>query len=463
MQVRGNPYSLVKSTGFPVDLYPFQQDAVNDLAPLPRSALYFDPGCGKTYTSLAMAQYKLIRSHCDTVLVIVPPVLLINWARNIGRIPGATHVVYAGTPVQRKRINLNVNYIIVGVQIFKKDFAHITASLCNKAVFGIVDEAQMLKNVTSDNYKRVSEFFMTNQICLLTGTPMSTPPDTYALIKLVTPEVYKTFYQWSSIHIEEVDFFKRPVKYKNLDLLSKNLTLCASRVIKEDVLTDLPEVTLTELTYDLSPEHLKLYRTLADEQLVKLESGDKIDLTSTSALWNALSQVPANAEHFSSGKINSSVLDLIEQVIDELGGKKLVLFCHYRMTTRRLLERFAEHNPACVYGETKDRQAEIDRFINNETCRVIVLQLQAGAAGVDGLQDVCCDAMFVELPYMASTFRQAIARLHREGQKLPVNIRVCVAQRTLQKKTWDVVMERDSLTNLVIRGPKSIRESIYGE
>jgi len=456
-------YNLVKARGhFPIDLYEFQQEAVEELSPLDRSALYLDVGTGKTLTSLAIAVYKLITGMAETVLIIVPPVLLANWARNIAKIPGVTYSIYAGTPAQRKRIDLNKQFIVVGIQIFKRDFAYLNERLQEKAVFGIVDEAQMLKNPASDNFRKVRDFFIHQQICLLTGTPLSIPTDGYALIKLVSPNIYKTQYQFESIHVAERDFFKKPTKYANLDLLHKNLMLSAIRVLKEDVLLDLPEVTYSPIYYELAPEHLTLYRRLADEQMVKLTNGEKIDLTNVSALYQALQQIPCNAEHFSEGAVQSTALDLVDEVLDELGDKKLVVFCHYKMTTRRLLDHLSRHNAVAVYGETKDRQAQLDRFIKDPDCRVIILQNQAASAGIDGLQDVCRDALFLEMPYRSTTFRQAVARLHRDGQKNGVNIRVAIANRTIQKRIWDIVMELDTLVNSVIRGPQDLRDAING-
>lgn len=457
-------YELVRTRGqFPVDLYPFQQRAVEELAPLDRTALYLDVGCGKTLTSLAIAQYKIITGVCNTVLIIVPPVLMDNWSRTVAKIPGATHVMYRGTPAQRKNIDLSVRFIIVGIQIFKRDYAHIVKSMTGRLVFGIVDEAQMLKNPTTDNFKKVREFFSTEQLCLLTGTPMSTPPDAYALIKLVSPGVYRTFNQWSSIHVAEVDFFKKPTKYMNLDLLSKNLMLNAVRVIKEDVLQDLPELTYTPIHYDLNPDHLALYRRIADDQMVKLEEGGKLDLTNVSALWNALSQLPANAEHFSQGETDSTVYELVDAVLDELGGRKLIIFCQYRMTVKRLREKLASYNPAVLFGETKDRQAEIDKFVEDPSCLVFIANTSAGGAGIDTLQHVSSDLLFIELPHTAAMFHQATARAHRAGQRNAVNCRIAIANKTLQNRAWDIVMERDSLINSIIRGPQDIRAALAGD
>lgn len=458
-------YGWLKSQReLPVELYPFQRTAVEDLTPYDRLALYFDVGTGKTYTSIFIALTTLDKRWVDKVVVVVPPVLIPNWSRTIAKFKGTTQTIYAGTPKQRKEIQFDGQFIIVGIQILKKDYSEFHKKIGDAKLFIIVDEAQMLKNPASDNFKKINDLAYDQRLCLLTGTPLSVPTDAYAYIKLVTPGVYKSQYQFESIHVEERDFWDKPVKYANLDMLTRNLMLQAHRVLKEDVLLDLPELVYTPIYYDLDPKHLKLYRMLAEEQMAKFSDGTKLDLTNASALFQALQQVPCSAEHFSCGEVRSTVLDLVDAVMEELGGRKLVIFCHYRMTTTRLLDHLKDYGAVALFGGTaaNERQANIDRFVNDKSCQVIILQFKSGGAGIDSLQEVCSDILMVELPYRAADLRQAVARVHRDGQKTGVNCRVAIALQTLQVKLWDYVQDNDSLINTVIRGPGGIREAING-
>lgn len=458
------PYKELKSkVDLPVELYEFQQAAVNALGPLPRLGLYFDVGCGKTFTAIVISLYKMLYTGVEKVVVIMPPVLLQNWKRNIEKFPDTDVLVYAGTPAQRKKLKFDKKFILVGIQMFKRDIKRFEAELGHCRLFIVVDEAQALKNPASDNFKFVRDFSLINDLCLLTGTPLSVPEDGYAYIKLLTPEVYKSQYQFESIHVTERDFrTNKPKEYAHLDMLNRNLLLVAHRVLKEDVLKDLPELTYTPIYYDLEPEHLKLYNRMVDEQMVKLTNGGKIDLTNVSALYQALQQVPCSAEYFSEGRVRSTVYDLIDAVMDELAGKKLVIFCHYRRTTTQLLEYLSGFGAVALWGDTKDRQAPIDTFVKDPKCKIIILQIQAASAGIDGLQDVCQDMLFVEMPYRAATFHQAIARLHRDGQKNGVNCRVAIAQKTLQVRVWEFLQDNDSLVNTVIRGAQDIRAALEG-
>lgn len=450
-------------TLFPT-LREYQEEAVNELAPIDRMGIYLDVGTGKTITSIVIALYKLIIGDISRVICLMPPILITNWYRTLSKIPGVSAVAYKGSPAARKKIDLDSNFILMSYQIFKKDWDYLAERFGNERVAVICDEAQAVKNVGSDTYKKVRDFTDGNVLMLLTGTPLSAPLDAYAYIKQVSPTIYRNQLQFEQIHVKEYDFFKKPKEWQNIDLLRENLKVNSVRILKEDVLHDLPPVSYVELSYDLEDKHKRLYKEIAENQLKVLGDGSKLDFTQVSSLFNALQQIPANAEHFSGGDVNSTIYELIDEIMDELGGGKLVLFTKYIMTNRRLLEKFKKYGAVALYSEVspKQQQANLDRFVNDPECRLICLQYQSGGAGIDGLQEVCNEVMFIELPPTAAHFTQAVARVHRSGQHLPTTVRIAIAEGTLQPYLWDVVQDKDSLINLCIRGPANLRDVVLG-
>ena len=237
------PYDLVRSKYIlPFPLYEFQQKAVNELALLPRSGLWWEPGLGKTAGSTHCALHRL-STGTRTVLVLMPPILLSTWSRwlaKIRRYDGTSLKVsvYKGTPVERKGIKMEGDFVLMGLQIFKKDIERIEHDLGTRQLHVILDEAQCIKNVGSQNYKMFRDFTREHSTQLLTGTPLSTPIDGYSYIKLISPSVYRTLHQFEQIHVAERDFFNNPTAWRNLDLLAENLLIHADRKTKEEVLKD---------------------------------------------------------------------------------------------------------------------------------------------------------------------------------------------------------------------------------
>lgn len=460
-----NPYDVVKQHyTLPVELYPFQVEAVNLLAPLDAAGYYLDVGTGKTFTSAVSCLYKLLTGQVTRVLCVMPPVLITNWSRNLAKIPGIKHVCYRGTPAQRAKIDLNAHFILMSYQIFKRDWQYLSEQTSGEVVALLCDEAQAVKNISSDTYKKTRDFATGNHILLLSGTPLSSPIDAYAYTKLIAPLVYRNLLQFENTHVAKRDFFNKPTEWQNLELLHENMQINAVRVLKEDVLKDLPPVTYTELVYDLDPKHKRLYDDLANNQLKAFEDGTKLDLTNVSALFHAMQQVPANAEYFSHNEIESTIYELLDEIMDELGTGKLVVFTRYKLTNKQLVERCQKYDVRALYGDVgpTQQQANLDHFISSPECRMLVLQLQSGGAGIDNLQHVCNDVLFIELPDTAAAFHQAVARVHRSGQKENVNVRIALADKTIQLYRWACVQEKDSLINLCIRGPRALRDAVMG-
>lgn len=463
------PYEQVLAQfEFPFDLYPFQSTDVNELGPLPSTGLYYEPGLGKTPTSTAIALFKRLMGT-QVTLIIVPPTIITQWARWLNRIKqknGSKFKImcYRGSPKERAKLSFDADFILVGMQIFKKDYEHILAELAHKKVHVILDEAQCIKDVGTENYKRYRDFVTTQSHTLLTGTPLNKPDDAYSYIKLVAPGVYRTLAQFNQLHIKAVDFFGKPVEYQNLDLLASNLTVNASRKTKEENLVGLPTCTIQPVEYDLAPKHLALYRKLVTEQLLKLPDGDKIDLTAATALYHAVGQIIMQWSYFAQDEsLKAEGYNVIEEILDELGSSgKLIVFANYTRTNQELVRRFKCPG---VWGEinAKGKQLAIDTFIDDDKCRMLVLNPVAGGVGVDGLQLVACNAFYAEPPITPSAWTQSLSRIHRDGQRRPVTIRMGMALGTCQPKLVRSLSDKEALVNPLQGSKAELQAALFGE
>ena len=459
------PYELVtQNYAFPFTGYPFQVEDINDLAERQRTGLYWEPGLGKTFAATVCALHHKING-IKTTICILPPILVGQWARWLAKVKPRHGdplkiVCYRGTPKQRKEIKLEGDFILMSIQIFKKDIERITHEFAGMDIQLIVDEAHALKDVGTNNYKSVRDFSYGRVIQLLTGTPLNNPMDAYAYVKFTSPDTYRNLAQFTRIHVEEKDFFDNPVKFCNLELLRENLLLNASRRTKEEVLLDLPECTIVPLEYDLEPAHMKLYRQLVNDQLLKLPDGDKLDVTQATALYNALAQVVMQWHYFArDDSLVSAGYELIDEVLDELGDKKLVVFAYYKRTNCRLVERYGCPG---IWGDVsaKDKDAALEKFLSDDECRMLVLQSRA--QGIDGIQHVCSDALYVEPPIALSHWTQSLSRVHREGQKSSTTIRMATAIGTIQERVLRSLMAKEELISPLQGNKVALREALLG-
>lgn len=472
------PYEAVRERfAFPFALYDHQIIRLNEMIPNDRGAFYWRPGTGKTPTSTHVMLHKRMVGDAHRWILAMPPILLDQWQRWLNRVTDLRtgkvlkSIIYYGTPAKRRELAQvlgDYDFILTSLGTFKNDFDLLYEEMHKGPPFGtLVDEAESIKNIKSDNHKAVALMADDERpLVLLTGTPTTKPGDAYAYVKLVAKGLYRNQSHFNRLHVGGTDEYGNVTEWINLDLLAGNLKVHTTSLDRREVRSDLPAVLHQPVHYDLDPAHMKLYRRIAEERLVEFSDGTEIDAISAGALRSALQQVVVNWGEFDENpNRRPAVLDLIENYLEELGEDKLVVVGHFRRTNAYLHTALAKHGAVAIYGDVTatQRQAAIRRFTEDPKCRVIVLQPAAAGRGVDGLQHVCSDMIIVEAPTTSPPYEQVVARLDREGQTDVVNVRIAIANGTVQVRMFNNLLHNDSVTKKVEGGLKDLRASIYGE
>lgn len=462
------PFELVSQYyKLPDKIQPFPQQiqVVNDRSLGNHNGEWLDMGTGKTWTSTWVALYHKLVSANQTV-VIMPPILVDQWRRWLQSIsPVPSFCAYQGTPKERKEMGFDVDFLLVGINIFRNDFERIEAHYRNRSnVTVITDEATIVANVETDSHRKVFDFSAGRVQLLLSGTPANKPGDAYGLIKFTSPGAYRNKRHFENMHVADRDFFGNPCAWQQLDVLYDNLASNSSRILYEDIYKGEDPPHFIPHYYSLDRDHYKLYRKLAEEEILELENGGKIDATSVQKLRHALGQIVVNHAHFAGDdKAKSAALDVVSQSLDELGGGKLLVFADYRMTIARVVEAFKKHDARAINSQVSptQKQRNLEAFIEGD-CRLLVVQFVSGGKGLDGLQHVCNDCLFLEPCQQPRDFHQAVARLKRLGQRKRVRVKMAIAEGTLQVRGFKNLLNNDDTLNQVIRNAYELRSMIFG-
>ena len=135
-----------KTYTFPFEFFPYQDETVAELGPLPRAGYYLDPGTGKTAVSTASALYRKLTRGAQAI-VAMPPILLDGWARWLASIkPDLKVTIYRGSPKKRQALDLSADFILVSLAIFKLDFDRFDAYFRNKPCVFILDEFHQIED-----------------------------------------------------------------------------------------------------------------------------------------------------------------------------------------------------------------------------------------------------------------------------------------------------------------------------
>lgn len=450
-------------------LHKFQEEDINELAVWESSGLYWDLGLGKTIASAIIGCYKIIEGSFDTVYVLCPEVLISQWVLTLEEM-GVSVSAYRATPAKRKKINRDVDFLVMSYQIFQIDYD----VLKDANAYFIVDEATLLCNTQNLIYKMLmgGEVKKTKKIpgklipeeitrtfkkinrgsCLLTATPINKPTDAYGLITITSPNIYRNYSQFLRVHVERYDYFDNPEVYVNLDMLSDNLLLGASRRLASDYL-DLPPIIFKTVKYDLAPAHLKLYEKLMDERMIEEDGRILIDALNASALYNWAQKLIFNPEE--GGYLKDPVgLEILDGLVDSVD--KFIMFGNYRMTNGKLMERY---KTGASYGaiSSKKKREFIEAFKNGEL-KGLEAHPKSGGFGLD--LPMCQQVFFPELPITPRDFSQCCGRVYRQGQKETVVVTTLVARGTIQETLFSRIQDKDTLMKEVVNTSRSLVEDL---
>ncbi len=147
-------------------------------------------------------------------------------------------------------------------------------------------------------------------------------------------------------------------------------------------------------------------------------------------------------------KAKSSKIDaLMEIVADIPPGEQILVFTHSAgiigAVVARLNARSAGSAAAWYGGISTAERADIKAaFVSGKT-RIIVAQVASIAEGVDGLQRVCHNEIWLSLSEDRIKNTQAMSRLHRSGQTRPVNSWQIFARDTKEEAQYERHLNAD--------------------
>jgi SNF2 family DNA or RNA helicase len=466
----------------PMRLEPFQHQIgdLTHLASHTRVGLWNEPGTGKTLPAQAYGLW--LAGQGNKVIYVMPPVLLEQFygtlCRNfIGVLDAISCEIFAGTPQKRARKmegwgDTWPTFLLMSPKMFVQ--YHLTLKTERGYTCVIVDEATCLKTAgkTLNNAVRVfggNHRQGSNGIVLMTGSPIDTNvEDAYGLISVLNPDRYGSKKMFDRVHCiyapTEQSQYEKVVGYRNMEVLNTSLFMQGRRVKKVDV-SDLPPRLISEINITLSSTHRALYDQMVREMILKV--GDRvIDLTEKSAMYQAMQRVLLTPELFTDNPVDNSILETLDTLFESLSGHKVVMYAWYQASIEALQKRYAHLNPAVLNGATLANRREIEKkkFIEDESCRLIIANPRSGGVGVDGFQTVSSHVVFAEICPYVGVVQQSIDRCHRQGQLAEsVNVYMMVPMRTIAVKLRNDLVRKDYHQEQAVQDKRTVLYDLKGD
>lgn len=415
-----------------------------------------DMGLGKTVQMLAVVlSYIENAKNPKPSIVVCPSSLTLNWENEINKFAPSikTLIIHGNSEERAKQIKSILDYqiIVTSYDSLKRD-VDIYEEQNIEFKYIIADEAQYIKNNNTQNAKTIKVIHSETRYAL-TGTPIENSlSELWSIFDFIMPGYllsYKKFKEQYEIPIakdNDIECMNR------LKMMIEPFVL---RRIKKEVLTELPDKTVTVLNNEMQDEQLKIYASYiarAKEEAIREigENGFERSQIKILALLMRLRQIcchPSlflNNYHGESSKMNQC-MEVIKDAI--LAGHKILLFSGYT-SMFEILERELKREKikySKLTGQTKvgDRIKLVDEFNEDEEIKVFLISLKAGGTG---LNLIGADVVIHYDPWWnLSPENQATDRTYRIGQKRNVQVYKLITKNSIEEKIYELQKKKARL------------------
>jgi SNF2 family DNA or RNA helicase len=151
----------------------------------------------------------------------------------------------------------------------------------------------------------------------------------------------------------------------------------------------------------------------------------------------------------------SSKIDAVMEIIEELGGRQVVIFSQFSQMIKLIAARLEKKGITCgkFIGETPaDERARIISGFQDGKIQVFAGTISAGGVGIT--LTAASTVVFTDRSWSNALNLQAEDRLHRIGQKSAVQVIDIIANDTIDRKRIKVIKQKWSWIKRLIGDTK---------
>ena len=452
------------------ELFSYQRDDYNTLMNFEKRLVLHDTGLGKSIICSTVAEKRRELGLADHTLILCLNTLTVNWYREIKKHFNMESTILGARKDKRGNLivksnkdkledlkNLKTYFLITNIESLQnKDIVQELVNLCKKKRIMIIED-EIHKGVSNPGTKQGKAFLrLKPKYSLgLSGTLL-----TNSALNLYTPlkfvDGFKSNYNAFKSHYVIYGGYGgyQVVGYKNLAELQVLVDTYSIKRKKGDVL-DLPEINFKNEYLQMGKAQSKIYAEVLEQTLADV---DKIVASvNPLSMLMRLRQCTATTEIVSTTVNESIKFDRMEEIIEDVvsRGEKLIVFSNWTQVLDFAKLRI-KYGYAMVTGEVKDKQAQLDKFTNDDNCKILLATI--GAAGTGLTLTVANTLLFLDSPWNYATFTQVSSRIHRIGQTKNCDIISLLATNTIDERIMDIVEKKKKLGEAVVDGKYNLKD-----
>ncbi|MEJ2544035.1 MAG: DEAD/DEAH box helicase [Calditrichaceae bacterium] len=423
-----------------------------------------DMGLGKTIQALVLLRNEITKSPKKCNLIIAPTSVIFNWIREIERFtPELNILVHYGTRRSKdfRRVK-KYPLILTTYGHLRRDVVFLKEIMWN---YVILDESQNIKNPQSETSKAVRLLESAHKLAL-TGTPVeNNTMDLWSQFAFINPGLLgdQNFFKES---------FMRPIeKEGNVQVAASLKRLIFPFILrrtKEDVAKELPPKIESIIYSPMSDEQEKLYDkwrlSYRDSIMEEIESKglnkSKFRVLEGLTKLRQISCHPQLVEKnysYASGKFDA-LMEMVEEIASE--KHKVLIFSQFVQMLQIIRRQFDTDTIPYSYldGSTKDREAPVREFQEDENVQIFLISLKAGGTG---LNLTAADYVIHYDPWWNPAVEmQATDRAYRIGQTRKVFAYKLISKDTVEEKIVKLQNKKRDLVESLISTEENIFKSI---
>ncbi|MFZ2898805.1 MAG: SNF2-related protein [Saprospiraceae bacterium] len=449
----------VKTPKLKTRLRPYQEHGLRWLSYLREhrlgGCLADDMGLGKTIQAIALLAGIYPKEKTPS-LIVMPRSLLFNWEREVRRFaPHLATYTFYGQKREYEALR-KAHLVFTTYATMRNEIEQLREEPFH---YVILDESQNIKNLGAQTTKAALLLKSRHRLAL-SGTPIENNlGELYSLFHFLNPSMLGSTGQFQE------DFLTPIQKNNDKDAvrhLRRKIFPFVLRRLKKDVLADLPDKIEQTLYVEMgeAQQHFYEQRRQYYAEAVGRQIEEKGLPGAQFFIFQALSELRQAAtipEALTEGRVESAKLELLtEQLLDALAnGHKALVFVNFLAAIDSIGERLAEAGIdfVAMTGATRDRESLVNRFQSDPSCRVFLMTLKTGGAG---LNLTAADTIFLYDPWWnAAAESQAIDRAHRIGQTRKVLAYKLIAQGTIEEKMLELQQLKKELFDNIISADSS--------
>lgn len=399
--------------GLKVTLRRYQEWGVKYILHQGKVLLGDEMGLGKTVQAIA-TMVSLRNTGAKKFLVVCPASVLPNWCKEIDKKSEFRSVKIHGYGRQAAFDSWNR---IGGVAVTTYEtLSTLKIPAGMEYDLLVVDEAHFIKNENAQRSQFVRLYgTYAKRLLYMTGTALENKVDEMlSLIQVLNPRI--------AAQAQPIAYMSTAPKFRQL------IAPVYYRRKREDVLTELPDITSSNEWCDLMSQERDAYRRAV---LAK----DRSAIRKVSWVTPDLNQ-SAKARRLK---------EIVEEATSD--NRKVLVFSFYLETIDRVIEVLGRRCTQPINGSVNvnRRQEIIDEFEKMPAGSVLPAQIQAGGTGLN--IQAASVVVICEPQLKPSIENQAISRAYRMGQSRKVLVYRLLASDTIDERIDEMLSEKQAIFN----------------